>query len=141
MSIIFTGLQLWRYRRTLGTIEAGPHPGHVVETLPQHTYRPVMAQVQRPPVAPPPRRETQAGPSNPSRSTAPAPAPAVESPEEPKYANMPDGIIASMAVGRSSQETTSSFNPDLYLISDGFRGPDEQPPAYTSRPSSLYGGF
>lgn len=138
MSILFTGLQLWRYRKALSTIEAGPHPGHVVEVVSQRMHRPIMARVERPPPPPPPRRlETQAGPS---QGRPPIPAPAVEAPEDPKYANMPEGIIASMAVGRSSQETTSSFNPDLYLITDGFRPPDE-PPAYTSRPSSLYGGF
>lgn len=132
MSILFTVLQLWRYRTAVSTVEAGPHPGHVVEAVSQPTYRPVMTQVERPPA---PRPNAQAGPSH-----GRAPIPTTESHEEPKYANMPEGIITSMAVARSSQETTSSFNPDLFLVSDGFRAP-EDPPPYTSRPSSLHGGF
>jgi hypothetical protein len=58
--------------------------------------------------------------------------------EEPKYANIPAEILASMAIGpsRVSQETTSSLDPDSYLVSDGFRRP-EDPPAYSSRPGSL----
>ena len=51
--------------------------------------------------------------------------------EEPKYTNLEDIPFPS---SRLSQETTSSFNPDLYLVSDGFR-PDTQPPHYSRPPS------
>ncbi|KAK3332096.1 hypothetical protein B0T19DRAFT_94562 [Cercophora scortea] len=40
--------------------------------------------------------------------------------------------------GRASQETTSSINPDIYLVSDGFRPLEaETLPPYSSRPASL----
>ncbi|KAK4164529.1 hypothetical protein QBC43DRAFT_317670 [Cladorrhinum sp. PSN259] len=38
---------------------------------------------------------------------------------------------------RVSMETTSSVDPDTFLVSDGWRGPDQQPPEYSSRPPSL----
>ncbi|GAB1315933.1 hypothetical protein MFIFM68171_06143 [Madurella fahalii] len=38
--------------------------------------------------------------------------------------------------GRSSVETTSSIRPEVYLVSDGWRAPEE-PPEYSSRPPSL----
>ena len=70
--------------------------------------------------------------------------------DEPKYTNLED---VPFPRPRLSQETTSSFNPDSYLVSDGFR-PTTQlpgysrppsyrshrtgPPSYSSRPSSLH---
>ena len=38
---------------------------------------------------------------------------------------------------RLSMETTST-DPEIYLVTDGFR--PEDPPEYSSRPSSLYNG-
>lgn len=52
--------------------------------------------------------------------------------EEPKYTNLED---VPFPQGRLSQETTSSYNPDHYLVSDGFR-PTAQLPGYSSRPPS-----
>jgi hypothetical protein len=89
--------------------------------------------------------------------------------DDPKYANLPVELLANMVVApsptdeettprgcaeitpRTSYETSSSLNPDRYIVSDGFRPPEEPPvyssrpgsirtlPEYSSRPSSVYG--
>lgn len=130
LSMIFTMIQLRRHWRAMSTVGAGPHPGHVEQAIRSTLPRSEMTTWQSssmPQVLPSIERHgsnTQiAGSSG-------------ASDEDPKYANMPMGIVAGMVIARRmSQETTSSFNPDLYLVSDGFR-PDD-PPGYSSRPPSL----
>lgn len=48
--------------------------------------------------------------------------------------------ITPVSRGRTSIETTSSLGIENYLVSDGWRAP-EQPPEYSSRPPSLRNGF
>lgn len=52
--------------------------------------------------------------------------------DEPKYTNLED---VPFPRSRLSQETTSSFGAEHYLVSDGFR-PTAQLPGYSSRPPS-----
>lgn len=47
--------------------------------------------------------------------------------------------ITPIPRGRTSIETTSSLGVEHYLVSDGWRAP-EQPPEYSSRPPSLHHG-
>ncbi|KAK4190759.1 hypothetical protein QBC35DRAFT_488856 [Podospora australis] len=68
--------------------------------------------------SPPPSYRSRSG-SNETQSTRP-----------PSYREAPP---------RLSVETTSTIDPDLYLVSDGWRGPEQQPPDYSSRPPSLRG--
>ena len=64
----------------------------------------------------------------------PSTLPAQDDPH--KYANMPPMEIVTVNP-RLSIDTTST-DPEIYLVTDGFR--PEDPPEYSSRPSSLYRG-
>ena len=157
LSIVLTTLQFQRNSVQRDTETMG-YTGHVEEAVPEAIYIRANDRVQ-PPAPPVPRGYTQqtlsaasqqlvdsiAGPriqasaptrlSNPNQHYSQAslnwqnPGPIPGNPPAELFTNPPGW--------RSSQETTSSFNPDLYLVSDGFR-PLPSPPAYTSRPSSLF---
>ncbi|KAL1842319.1 hypothetical protein VTK73DRAFT_3151 [Phialemonium thermophilum] len=129
LSLLFTILQLWRRRQDASASEDESYPPLAP---PPNRQRPCITTAPGwiPPMGLPPAGESSSRGANQASTIRTNP--------EPKYANMPDDILAGMTVGRLSQETTSSFDPDLYLVSDGFQMSDD-PPAYTSRPSSLYG--
>ncbi|KAK3994583.1 hypothetical protein QBC44DRAFT_322330 [Cladorrhinum sp. PSN332] len=78
-----------------------------------------------------------APPALPSRASTPPPSP------PPSYRSRSGSTATTATKGRPpsyrrvSMETTSSVDPDTFLVSDGWRGPDQQPPEYSSRPASL----
>lgn len=157
LSIVLTVLQ-YQQNQALRKSEGTGFAGHVEEAVPEAVYSRAHAQV--PPLVPQlARQETEqrlsevyrqltdniAG----ARFQAPASSRAPELNQQYPGAryhwesqnraavSAPTEEFTNPPGWRSSQETTSSFNPDLYLVSDGFR-PLPSPPAYTSRPSSLF---
>ncbi|KAK3316331.1 hypothetical protein B0H66DRAFT_291720 [Apodospora peruviana] len=163
VSIVLTILQFQR-NLSLRTSEPRTHAGHVEEAIPTMLYDRASTQHQSstpsPPPSPPPRGYIEstistvyqqltdndistrtAASTLPARLSNPVPqySPPRSNWENPTRNDPPAEVFSNPPDWRSSQETTSSFNPDLYLVSDGFR-PLPEPPAYTSRPSSLYDG-
>jgi hypothetical protein len=144
--VALTVIQLLQYRKTVSTIDRGRHPGHIEQATPANISWAAAQMVNRgsmPPRDEPFRLERAAYvPSpEPSSSTASSLSSAtiISPPNEPKYANMPAGIVQSMVAtaARTFEETISSMDPDSYIVADGFR-PRERPPSYTSsRESSL----
>jgi len=154
LSIVLTTLQFQRNSAQRDTETRG-YTGHVEEAVPEAIYN--RANNRAPP--PVPRGYTQqtlsaasqqlvdsiAGPriqaSAPTRLSNPNQHYSQASLNWQNPGSIPGNPPAELFTNppgwRSSQETTSSFNPDLYLVSDGFR-PLPSPPAYTSRPSSLF---
>jgi hypothetical protein len=147
-SILFTGLQLQRHWP--GNSQAY-HSGHVEEAIPDRNQQVQLVFVPQPSFTTP--RPSSTAP-RPSETVEPTPEPTAPvqtfratrqsmsttrsaSEDLPRYTNEVDTPYPEMPV-RSSMETTSSFNPDLYLISDGFR-PAPELPTYSSRPPSFRG--
>ncbi|KAK0640970.1 hypothetical protein B0T16DRAFT_205236 [Cercophora newfieldiana] len=143
-SIFFTGLLLQRHWPSNAQ---APHSGHIEEAIPSQQVQLVFVH-----------RNSSTAPR--SSFTAPRPSETVEAAPEvvaptqtfratrqsmsttrstsedlPRYTTEADRPFPEPPV-RSSMETTSSFNPDLYLVSDGFR-PAPEVPAYSSRPPSF----
>lgn len=112
LTVLLAGLQLQKHWHSRAPYV---HKGDMEEAIPAE-IEPVQMPLSRASLSAIPRRE-----------------------EVPVYSSTPDEIVPRT---RSSQETTSSFNPELYLVSDGFR-PDRppsyrsRPPSYSSKPSSL----
>ncbi|KAK5652799.1 hypothetical protein OQA88_9655 [Cercophora sp. LCS_1] len=133
-SILFTGLQFQRSRLSLQTKPS--HPGHIEEAIPTsnplYTFYPPRPSVSERPSTEGTQPPVSFAPRQSSSSTRRS------SEELPRYAN-PAELPFDIPRPRMSQETTSSFNPDLYLISDGFR-PIPDPPTYSSRPPSYRSG-
>lgn len=106
LSVLFTGLHLHRHGDK--RVKRDAHPGHVEEAIPEMVeHEPAFAGSDQPP--------------------------ATVSEELPRYTNTVDAAAPNPE--RFSQDTTSVFDFDLYLVSDGFR-PAAGPPAYSSRPPS-----
>jgi len=138
-SILFTGLLLQRHWP--GSTQA-LRSGHVEEAIPSQQVQFVLvprnsfaaprpsetAEVAPEPIAPTQSFRAARQSMSTTRST---------SEDLPRYTTDADQPFAEPPV-RSSMETTSSFNPDLYLVSDGFR-PNPELPTYTSRPPSFRG--
>lgn len=139
-SILFTGLQLQRHWP-----ENAPPPLlplHADQPLPGTSPQVQLVFVPRPSFTAP----------RPSEAVEPIPEPVQThnfratrqsmsttrstSEDLPRYTNQADEPYDMPP--RSSMETTSSFNPDLYLVSDGFR-PAPELPTYSSRPPSMRG--
>ncbi|KAK1759671.1 hypothetical protein QBC47DRAFT_372753 [Echria macrotheca] len=140
-SILFTGMQLQRHRRSDVSIH---HAGHVEEAVPLPDRTPPASAalnylLSAPTPSPAPISERPPvqvfAVSVPNSSYAPRRS---TSEDLPRYASTEDPEF-EMPRGRLSQETTSSFNPDLYLVSDGFR-PAPELPSYSSRPPSYRSG-
>ncbi|KAK0707402.1 hypothetical protein B0H67DRAFT_556103 [Lasiosphaeris hirsuta] len=142
-SILLTGLQWQRYQATQ---DHGTHPGHVELAIPESVRH--MQHIQVHHVQVPDPRLSLSGPHPLPQDLQPQEAP--QYPQQPPHTSF-EAVPASG--GRMSFETTSSFNPDIYLVSDGFRPePDiptyssrppsyaSRPPSYMSRPSSLCNG-
>lgn len=138
-------------------MDSGSHPGHVEEGIPVHRPK-TPEMIQQRPTSPESfisRVELVPAPIiRPASCGAPLPARILLEDQEPKYANMPVGIVASMVIAppRTSVESTSTFDAEGYIVSDGFRSPGEPPgyssgsssrssslpPGYTSRPTSIF---
>ena len=137
-----TVFQLLNYRKSVVSTVGGQYAGQIEQDTPTTTWAPQMLQDGQTSIECTILRVELPQPTSnsaPSSSSAPRLPPTATSSQDPKYANMPAGIVESMAVAasRMSLETTSSMDPDQYLVSDGFR-PCERPPSYTSsRESSL----
>lgn len=157
-SVILTAGQLLKYRKPASSVVGGQYPAHVEQAMPMDVSRPHRT-IQRGRAliaAGPPRWGTTSA----SQALRSPPAPA---PQDPKYANLPAGLVASMTVvpwrtpesaastsepdqhaesddvlPRTSQETATSMDPDQYMVSDGFR-PCGRPPSYTSSRESSQG--
>lgn len=135
--------QLLDYRKSISAKSAAQYPGYVEQAIPA-TVSSAPQMIQRGPsmLVRNPQAELPgpASRSESSSSSAPLLPPSIPSSQDPKYANMPAGIVESMAMAppRTSQETTSSMDPDHYIVSDGFR-PCERPPSYTSSRESSPG--
>ncbi|KAK4109798.1 hypothetical protein N656DRAFT_321141 [Canariomyces notabilis] len=81
------------------------------------------------------------------RGSARSPSRAAETSSQPMLQRQPTPpppyrpVVPELAQddlrGRSSIDTTLSVTPDVYLVSDGWRAPEE-PPQYSSRPPSLH---
>lgn len=142
-SVVVTVLQLSKDQKSVSSTGDGHYSGHVEEDIPTATSW--VPRVDQPRPMPFERMtygeelpETNSN-SQSSSSRTTLPPPTTPSSREPKYANMPAGIVESMAlaISRVSMETTSSMDPDHYIVSDGFR-PSGRPPSYrSSRESSL----
>ncbi|KAK3349899.1 hypothetical protein B0T25DRAFT_519997 [Lasiosphaeria hispida] len=142
-SILLTGLQWQRYQATQ---DHSTHPGHVELAIPESIQH--MQHIQVHHVQVPDPRLSFSGP--PPQPQAPRPQEAPRYPQQPPRTSFEAALVPG---GRMSFETISSFNADLYLVSDGFRpepeiptyssGPPSyasRPPSYSSRPSSLCDG-
>ncbi|KAK4219798.1 hypothetical protein QBC37DRAFT_367407 [Rhypophila decipiens] len=151
LSIVLTVLQ-FQQNKAQRKAETMGFAGHVEEAVPEVIYNRPNIQVQ--PLMPQPVQQAEMYQQRPNHVADPrfqTPAPTRPSDLHQQYpgaryhwenpsratANPPTEEFTNPPGWRSSQETTSSFNPDLYLVSDGFR-PLPSPPAYTSRPSSLF---
>lgn len=140
-SVLFTGLQLQRH---WPGNDSTLHSGHVEEAIPQRPQPVQVVFVPRSSFATPRPLETAevtpetVAPTQTFNAAARQSLSTTRSTSEdlPRYTNAADEYITPQV--RSSMETTSSFNPDLYLISDGFR-PAPELPTYTSRPPSFRG--
>lgn len=158
LSIVLTVLQYQRNQAQRKNESTG-FAGHVEEAVPEAVYNRAHIRVQHPLVSqaahqhtehrfgevhqqitndiPSPRFQTPA-PTRPSAMNQQYPGARYHWENQSRANTAPPTEEFTNPPGwRSSQETTSSFNPDLYLVSDGFR-PLPSPPAYTSRPSSLF---
>jgi len=134
-SVLFTGMQL---QRTKLSDEQSTCLGHIEEAIPDRPQRGRSPDFQYHHSLPP-RISSDAAPTQVYAVMVPQSTPTPRRPTSedlPRYASMEEPF--SMPRGRISQETTSSFNPDLYLVSDGFR-PQPEPPNY-SRPPSYRSG-
>ncbi|KAM7197390.1 hypothetical protein V8F33_005611 [Rhypophila sp. PSN 637] len=151
LSIVLTVLQFQQNKAQRKAKTMG-FAGHVEEAIPEVIYNRANIRVQ--PLMPQPVQQAEMYQQRPNHVADPRfqiPAPTRPSDLHQQYpgaryhwenqsratANPPTEEFTNPPGWRSSQETTSSFNPDLYLVSDGFR-PLPSPPAYTSRPSSLF---
>lgn len=122
--------------------EQSTYLGHIEEAIPERPQRTRSPDFQYHHNLPP-RISSDAAPTQvyPVMPTQSLPAPGRPASEDlPRYASMDEPF--SMPRGRLSQETTASFNPDLYLVSDGFRPQPElpnysRPPSYRSGPPSV----
>lgn len=105
----------------IGDLEQGAMPHR---SSAQHDHESaVSSRASSPPPSPspPPSYRSRSGSNQTQQSSRP-----------PSYTEAPNYRPQS----RASIETTSTINPDLYLVSDGWRAPEELP-NYSSRPSSL----
>lgn len=119
LSIVFTMVRLREYRRLLLNTKKSERPGHVELTI----------EVQSP----------YAVERISSTSSFRSPAYPSENLRSPERHIISDFSIPVTHRPRSSQETSlsSCTAPEMFLVPDGFRLSDE-PPAYASRPPSLY---
>ncbi|KAK4229482.1 hypothetical protein QBC38DRAFT_472518 [Podospora fimiseda] len=78
-----------------------------------------------------------------ARESTPPPSPLSPHSPPPSYRSRSGSTATTATKGRPpsyrriSMETASSVDPDTFLVSDGWRGPDQQPPEYSSRPPSV----
>ncbi|KAK4462706.1 hypothetical protein QBC42DRAFT_200569 [Cladorrhinum samala] len=125
-SHIASAVMTWWYYGQIKTAESCE-----VETFPKIGDL-EQAITRRLPAAPAP-----AAPSVVSRGSTPPPSP------PPSYRSRAGSTATAgrpPSYARASMETMSSIDPDSFLVSDGWRGPDQQPPEYSSRPPSLRKG-
>jgi hypothetical protein len=163
-SVAVTVRQLLHHRKSVSYVGDGQYPGHVEQAVPVIVSRP--PQMMQPGWSlfeTRPSRSEPTSSSYASRSSAPLLPPPGPPSQDPKYANLPAGLVESMAIlhpqasegttsptdldeyvesddvpPRASQETTGSMDPDQYMVSDGFR-PCGRPPSYTSSRESSQG--
>jgi len=116
----------WRAKRSFPTVYAKVEPPSDVEQG----------------ITPRSIREEPSPPATPQRGHSPPPSYHSVLPELAQEHQDYTGRSSTHTLRtRSSMETTSSIGLERYgyLVSDGWRGP-EQPPVYSSRPPSLHGG-
>ncbi|KAL2187296.1 hypothetical protein L209DRAFT_728319 [Thermothelomyces heterothallicus CBS 203.75] len=115
----------WRAKRSLPAAHAKVEPPSDIE----------QGVTQRP------SREEPSRPATPHREHSPPPSyhSAIVTETSPDNQDYAVRVSTQSSRGRSSMETTSSLGIERYgyLVSDGWRAP-EQPPVYSSRPPSLH---
>ncbi|KAL2021281.1 hypothetical protein VTK56DRAFT_7360 [Thermocarpiscus australiensis] len=118
-------ITMWRVRKlSSAALEDAQRAGDVEEGIIQH-HAPVeevrpQAMLQRQHTPPPPYHPV-----------------VTEMAQEPSSYTGRPVVITANPRSRPSMETTSSVDPEAYLVSDGWR-PPEEPPEYSSRPPSLH---
>lgn len=153
LSILLTALQLQRCQLSKPADENSLPAGHVEAVVPDLTPQPAQPPSPRHSAVATDWIDTTGQPPNefiplspitsldsspdapPSSSTTSTPTPPVSDVfgRPSTHSERSDSIS-----WRTSQDTaTSIFDPEHYLVSDGFR-PPAQPPTYSSRPPSLY---
>ena len=155
-SVTLTIRQLLIHRKLerSSTVSDSRYPGHVEQAIQTTLSRqpPQMMQRGRSLYHNTLPRPASTSSFDAAAGITPTPHPIGPLSQDPKYANLPAGLVDSMVVAgpptpasrsssvppRISCETTSSMDPEQYMVSDGFR-PGNRPPSYTSSRESSQG--